>query len=384
MIDSADFIAGLQKANIQFVTGVPDSLLKDIGAAFYSLLKPEQHVIASSEGAAVGLAMGHYLATSQPALVYMQNSGLGNTVNPIASLADPLVYAVPMVLLIGWRGELLDDQSQLKDEPQHLKQGRITLTQLETLGIPYVVIDCHTGSISQVLRQASEDSVARRGPVAIVVRKNTFKSFEFSSQTSNAAELSREDAIRHIVEHIPQDACVISTTGMASRELFEIRKNTGSGHQRDFLTVGGMGHASQIAAGIALSQPQRAVVCIDGDGAILMHAGSLSTSADCTNMLHFVLNNGAHDSVGGQPTKGTSLRFDKIAASFGYKRTAYAADAIELRDLLVNLKPHQGSCFIEVRCKRGSRADLGRPDRSPQENKTDFMDFLREKNEPSH
>jgi phosphonopyruvate decarboxylase len=220
--------------------------------------------------------------------------------------------------------------------------------------------------------------------VAIVVRKNTFKSFEFSSQDANAAELSREDAIRHIVEHLPPDACVISTTGMASRELFEIRKNAGSGHQRDFLTVGGMGHASQIAAGIALSQAQRTVVCIDGDGAILMHTGSLSTSADCPNMIHFVLNNGAHDSVGGQPTKGISLRFHKIAASLGYKRTAYAADATELRALLVNLKPHQGSCFIEVRCKRGSRSNLGRPDRSPPENKADFMDFLRGINAPSH
>jgi len=376
MIETADFINGLEKSGIQFMTGVPDSLLKDICAHITSHFGPEQHIIATNEGSAVGLAIGHHIATGHPALVYLQNSGLGNVINPITSLADPLVYAVPMVLMIGWRGEIMKNEEQLHDEPQHVKQGRVTPAQLEVLGIPYRIIDAHTPAIDAVLLQAAEDARSRSGPVALVVRKNTFTRFDLLATAQEGLELSREEAIEQILSVLPADAVIVSTTGMASRELFELRKHSQSGHQRDFLTVGGMGHASQIAAGIAFSRPDRTVVCIDGDGAVLMHAGALAVSADCPNLLHIVLNNGAHDSVGGQPTKGNVLRFDRIAGAFGYRHVDLAIGGDELRGKLIRMRDLDGSALLEIRCKRGARKDLGRPDRSPVHNKTDFMKFL--------
>ncbi len=377
MIDTADFMDGLEQAGILFTTGVPDSLLKDICACFSNKYGPNQHVIATNEGSAVGLAIGHYLATARPALVYLQNSGLGNVVNPVTSLADPLVYGVPMVLMIGWRGELLDDQTQLADEPQHVKQGQVTLALLDTLGIPFRIIDANTAAIDVVLKQVAAQALARSGPVALVVRKNTFTRCDLTPAAQPAHELSREEAIRLILAALPADAVIVSTTGMASRELFELRKHAAAGHQRDFLTVGGMGHASQIASGIALARPERTVVCLDGDGAVLMHAGALAISADCANLLHIVLNNAAHDSVGGQPTKGNVLHFDDMACVFGYRHADYAISAGELSEKLTRmLKRSEGSALLEVRCQRGARKDLGRPDRSPRQNKSDFMQFL--------
>ena len=376
MIDTAVFINGLDKAGIRFVTGVPDSLLKDICACITSKFGSDQHVIATNEGSAVALAIGHYLATNRPSLVYMQNSGLGNIVNPVTSLADQQVYAIPMVLMIGWRGELLEDQTQLHDEPQHVKQGRVTLTQLETLEIPYRIVDAHTPAIDTVLQQAASDALARCGPVALVVRKNTFTRFDLENSVQEGHVLSREEAIRQVLSVLPPDAAIVSTTGMASRELFELRKDAKAGHQRDFLTVGGMGHASQIAAGIAIALPDRCVVCIDGDGAVLMHAGGLAVSADCRNLLHIVLNNEAHDSVGGQPTKGNVLRFDHIARDFGYRHVDFASSGEELREKLGHMLNLDGSAFLEIRCKRGARKDVGRPDRTPVQNKSDFMKFL--------
>lgn len=378
MIETENFIKGLGNAGINFVTGVPDSLLKDICASITSTFGPQQHIIATNEGSAVGLAIGHYLATARPALVYMQNSGLGNIVNPVTSLADPLVYAVPMVLMIGWRGELQEDQTQLHDEPQHVKQGRITLSQLETLGLPYRIIDANTQSIDIVLQESASDAVARSGPVALVIRKNTFARFDLTVNEQLELELSREEAIRQILSVLTPDAVIVCTTGMASRELFEIRKQAQDGHERDFLTVGGMGHAGQIAAGIAFASPDRKVVCIDGDGSVLMHAGALAVSADCPNFIHIVLNNEAHDSVGGQPTKGNVLRFDRIASAFGYNHVDRVMSGHDLRTKLTRMLVLKGSSMLEIRCKRGARKDLGRPDRSPVHNKTDFMKFLRD------
>lgn len=372
MIDPKDFLKALKDADIRFVTGVPDSLLKDVCACITAELRAESHIIAANEGGAIGLAIGHHLASERPALVYMQNSGLGNTVNPVISLAEPAVYAIPMVLMIGWRGEMLADGSQLKDEPQHVKQGQITLQQLEVLGIPYKIIDS-SSSINKVLMSLTEEAVQRSGPVALVVRKGTFAAFKLEQPTQPDSLMGREEAIGHILSLLPIDAIVVSTTGMASREVFELRKGADSGHHRDFLTVGGMGHASQIATGIALTRPDRTVVCIDGDGAVLMHTGSLAISADCQNLLHIVLNNEAHDSVGGQPTKGGTLRFDRIAKEFGYAITDIATTEDDLYSMLPSMLETEGSRLLEVRCKRGSRKDLGRPTRTPQENKQDFM-----------
>jgi len=378
MIDPLEFIAALEKLDIRFVTGVPDSLLKDVCACITSHFSSNRHIIATHEGSAVGLAIGHYLATGRPALVYLQNSGIGNIINPVASLADPQVYGIPMVFMIGWRGEILPDGTQLHDEPQHIKQGQITLRQLDILDIPYHIVDGSTVAIEPILRELTDLAMARSGPVTLVVRKQTFAHFKLVQSGDQDSSMTRETAIAEIIAVLPDDVLIVSTTGMASRELFELRKATGTGHHKDFLTVGGMGHAGQIATGIAIARPDRQIACIDGDGAILMHLGSLAISADCSNLLHIVINNGAHDSVGGQPTKGATLDFTKIAITCGYAHVSRALAADEIATSIRSMLGTGFSSFLEIKCKQGARADLGRPDRAPTQNKINFMRFLQE------
>ena len=378
MLAPEKFVEALVASGITFVTGVPDSLLKDLCAKLTVELPAENHVIAANEGSAVGLAIGHYLASSQPAMVYMQNSGLGNVINPLTSLADPKVYAIPMLLVIGWRGEILEDGIQLPDEPQHKKQGEITLSQLAILDIPYRVIDKHTTELDKVLVEASVQASARSGPVAIVVRKGTFSLFKYESVESQVFPLLREEAIEIIVDNIGQETPIVCTTGVASRELFEKRKEKMQGHSRDFLTVGGMGYASSIAGGIARALPNKKIVCIDGDGAAIMHLGALAITADCNNLIHFLINNEVHDSVGGQPTKGASISFSTVAKELGYHYTFEVQSGIDLAEICCNISDLEGSVLITVKTRAGFRKNLSRPDRSPIDNKQDFMKFLSE------
>lgn len=373
MIDCIQFVRGLEEAGIGFVTGVPDSLLRNICACITDTLPPERHIIATNEGSAVGLAIGHYLATGRPALVYMQNSGLGNAVNPLVSLADPLVYGIPIVLMIGWRGEVLSTGAQAKDEPQHKKQGLVTLAQLDTLDIPYVVAGASVPDVSAVLAGLARDALARQGPVALVMRKDSFAPYAGKPAPAPASWPSREEALRALLLALPASSLIVATTGYAARELFELRRELGKSHEQDFLCVGGMGHASQIAAGIALAQPERPVVCIDGDGAMLMHTGALAISAGCRNLLHIVINNGSHESVGGQPTKAANLNLARIAQSLGYGSAGRAENPGEVSALVRKALDSGTNAFIEVMCRTGARGNLGRPDRSPSEAKTDFM-----------
>lgn len=376
MISPQVFVEALKNNGINFVTGVPDSLLKDMCAKLTTELPKENHIIATNEGSAVGLAIGHYMASSNPAMVYMQNSGLGNTVNPLSSLADPKVYAVPMLLVIGWRGEILEDGTQLADEPQHKKQGEITLEQLNILDIPFKVIDKNTPDLNKVLFDTCSQAITRSGPVAIVVRKGTFSPFKYETKLTQNYPLCREDAIEIIVDSIDKKSPIVSTTGVASRELFEKRKEKKQGHERDFLTVGGMGHASSIAAGIALTLPNKKIICIDGDGAALMHLGAMAICADCNNLIHFIINNEVHDSVGGQPTKGSVIDFSSVADNLGYSYTFSVETENELRNLATKIGNYNGSVLITVKTKSGFRDNLGRPDKSPIANKSNFMTFL--------
>lgn len=378
MIAPENFVEALKKTEISFVTGVPDSLLKDLCAKLTIELPAENHVIAANEGSAVGLAIGHYLASSQPAMVYMQNSGLGNVINPLTSLADPKVYAIPMLLVIGWRGEILEDGMQLADEPQHKMQGEITLSQLDILDIPYIVIDKHTTELDKIMVESLAKASARSGPVAIVVRKKTFSPFKYESVESQDFPLLREEAIDIIIDNIAQETPIVCTTGVASRELFEKRKEKSQGHSRDFLTVGGMGYASSIAGGIAQTLPNKKIVCIDGDGAALMHLGALAITADCNNLIHFLINNEAHDSVGGQPTKGADISFSNVAKELGYKNIFEIESKSDLTDICSNISELEGSVLITIKTRAGFRKNLGRPDRSPVDNKQDFMKFLSE------
>lgn len=367
MIQPTAFIDALAKGGVDFFAGVPDSLLKNLCAYITDNVTREKNIIAANEGNAVGLAAGYHLATGKVGCVYMQNSGEGNIVNPLLSLVDEEVYHIPMLLIIGWRGE-----PGVHDEPQHKKQGKVTLSLLDTMGIPYAVLDdAWEQQVAQALTQIRETN----GVYALIVRKGTFEDYALQNQTISSLPLSREEAIRIVVDKLREEDIVVSTTGMISRELFEYREAKQKGHGADFLTVGSMGHASQIALGIALQKPGRRVFVFDGDGALLMHMGGMAIIGDyCPkNLVHIVFNNGAHDSVGGQPTVGLSIDLPKIAEAVGYKTVLKAENENELRAKLEQLDDCEKTALVEICVRKGNRKNLGRPTTTPQENKRDFM-----------
>lgn len=377
MIELNIFLKALKNENVNFVTGVPDSLLKDICGFMSDNLPPEQHIIATNEGSAIGLAIGNYLATKFVPLVYLQNSGLGNIINPLVSLADPSVYGIPMLLMIGWRGEV-NENKQINDEPQHKKQGKITLDQLELLNIPYVILNKDSQNINQIINKCVRSSRSRQGPVAIVVKKNSFQKYKnFYSKSKKQIDLpSRKKVLEIIVKNIPRSFPIVSTTGVASRELYEIRTELGIKDQSDFLTIGGMGHASQIASGIAIANIKRKIFCIDGDGSALMHMGAFAINSEQRNLIHILINNGVHDSVGAQPTQGQKLNFSEIAKVFGYKYSYKVNNINEVSSLLSKIISNDGSTFVEIICKPGFSKDLGRPSSNLEKSKIDFMCFL--------
>ncbi len=376
MLAPAWFLQQLQKQKISFFAGVPDSLLKEFCACLTDSIPAQDHIITANEGNAVALATGYHLATGEAGMVYMQNSGLGNSVNPLTSLVDPAVYAIPVLLLIGWRGE-----PGVHDEPQHITQGAVTLALLDALNIPYHVLPTEMDSTMECLDTALETLREHQRPYALVVRKGSFSKYKHKKkeEPNSTLQLSREDAILQIAESLQKNDVVVSTTGKASRELFEFRANTNSNDQgQDFLTVGSMGHASQIALGIALQKPERQVYCLDGDGAFIMHMGGLAIIGNqpAENFNHIVLNNGTHDSVGGQPTVALQIDIPAIARACGYRGVRKAMSAEELSEALDWLRTEAGPNLVEVRVRTGARPDLGRPTSTPQENKKQFMQHL--------
>jgi len=373
MIQPSVFFNELSKRGVDFFAGVPDSLLKDFCAYLTDHVDDSQHVISANEGNAVALAAGHYLGTRRPALVYMQNSGLGNSVNPLLSLCDPEVYGLPVLLMIGWRGE-----PGVKDEPQHIKQGRISPALLDVMKIPWQIIDQGTMDIPEILDRALVQMRSMEGPAALLVHKGAFAPYKLKKNKQSHYPLVREQAIQRLTEKLGPSDLVVATTGMPSRELYEFRVSSGDGVGNDFLTVGSMGHAASIALGLARSQPERRVICLDGDGSVLMHMGSLAIIGQSrqVNLIHVVLNNGAHDSVGGQPTCAYSIDIAGIARSCGY-REAMMAEYPELIDqAFLTMLSKNGPSLLEIRINKGARADLGRPKSTPAENRDAFMEGL--------
>jgi len=380
MIDPEELIKSLIERGVNLFTGVPDSLLINFISSLTHLSRNGQnHLIAANEGNAIGLAIGNFLSTGKPAVVYMQNSGLGNAINPITSLADPDVFGIPMILMIGWRGE-----PGFPDEPQHLKQGKITEGQLMLMGIPYLILDPGS-NINEIVEQLFELLSKRDGPVALLVRSGAFRKLEILNYVESVREkkfqsnFSRENAIKEIINAIPENDILVVTTGKAGRELFDLRARQ-SHKQNAFLTVGGMGHCSSIALGVALAQPDRRVICIDGDGSMLMHLGALAIIGDLSpkNLIHVVLNNSSHESVGGQPTVAGKMNLQKLARACNYKKYYVIRNENEIPKLF-NMNNNQvGPIFCEVIISNGSRSDLGRPTESPVENKISFMGHVRE------
>lgn len=358
----------------EFYTGVPDSQLKALCNYLMDTygIHPKHHLIAANEGNCTAIAAGYHLATGKIPVVYLQNSGIGNMINPAASLLNEKVYAIPMIFVVGWRGE-----PGVKDEPQHIFQGEITLKLLEDMGIATFVLDQET--TKEALTAAMENFrplLADGKSVAIVVRKGAL-SFDKQVNYRNAAEISREEAIRRIAAAAQNDL-IVSTTGKASRELYEIRQARGEGHERDFLTVGSMGHASSIALGIALQKSHRKIWCIDGDGAVLMHMGAMAVigSEQPENLIHVILNNGAHETVGGMPTVAGKIDLSGLAKACGYPNAVRVTRLDELDEALANAKLHSTLRLIEILCTIDSRNDLGRPAGSPRDNKDEFMRIL--------
>lgn len=374
MLSPANCFRYLKDAGVNFFAGVPDSLLKSFCAFVTANSTAKDHVITANEGAAVGMAMGHHLATGEVPLVYMQNSGLGNIINPLLSLVDKEVYAIPMLLMIGWRGE-----PGKKDEPQHVKQGRVTLSMLDAMEIPYSILGTDDEKAKASIAEAVATAKASSSAYAIVVAKDTFDAYTLSDEPLADFGAVREDAVKYIIDALDARDIVVSTTGMTSREVFEYREALGHDHSRDFLTVGGMGHASQIALGVAKNHPQRRVVCIDGDGAVLMHMGSMAINgmSGFGNFNHIVINNGAHDSVGGQPTLGFAIDIPAVARACGYSHVGSCEGLAEFGAALSRLFACEGVSFLEVKVNKGSRKDLGRPTTTPVENRDAFAAFVR-------
>ena len=375
MITPKFFFDKLQSYGIDFYAGVPDSLLKNICAYITEHAEPKHHIITANEGGAVALVAGYHLATGRIGVVYMQNSGEGNVINPLASLADKEVYEIPLLLLIGWRGK-----PGTHDEPQHIKQGKITTGLLNTLGINYDVLSKDEEQATKQIEKAVKTMTTERQVYAIVIEKDTFAPYVLQTSSVGELTMTREEAIRIVVDSLGEKDCVVSTTGMISRELYEYRTARHQGHERDFLTVGSMGHASQIALGIALEKTDRTVWCLDGDGASIMHMGNMAITASMhlNNYVHVVFNNAAHDSVGGQPTIGFDIDFTSIARSMGYKSVCCVKDREGLVRACHDISSTDGSVFIEVRVKKGNRKDLGRPTTTPIHNKEIFMKYLSE------
>ncbi len=373
MIAANSFIQALKRQGVGLFAGVPDSLLAPFCACLRDECSANEHVLTANEGNAVALAAGHYMATGKIGVVYAQNSGLGNCVNPLASLTDPEVYAIPLLLIIGWRGE-----PGVSDEPQHVKQGRITPRQLELLDIPYHVL-ASDSDYETILDTVFDEMRRTQAPSAVLVRKGTFEPFTGKPRMPSPG-LRREDALREIVTLADPDDLLVSTTGKTSRELFEIREQRGERHA-DFLTVGSMGHASSIALGTALGNPRRRVICLDGDGAALMHLGALPIIGNVkpANLLHVLLNNAAHESVGGQPTVAGAMDFEAIVRACGYRYYRRVDDVAGLRRAWRALADGAaGPAMLEIRIAVGARSDLGRPTMTPEQMKTAFMEAARD------
>ena len=358
--------------NADFYTGVPDSQLKALCNYLMHTygIDPKHHV---NEGNCTALAAGYHLATGKVPVVYMQNSGEGNIINPVASLLNDKVYAIPMIFVIGWRGE-----PGIHDEPQHIYQGEVTLKLLEDMGILYFVIgkDTTEEEVSAAMQEFRKE-LDRGEDVAFVIRKGAL-SYEEKVEYRNDNPMIREEIIRHIVQASGEDP-IVSTTGKASRELFEIREHNGQSHKYDFLTVGSMGHSSSIALGVAVQKPGTKVWCVDGDGAVLMHMGSMAVlgSTAPENMVHIVINNGAHETVGGMPTVAADIDLVSIAKACGYPHAVSVTTYEELDRELTAAKERETLTFIEVKCGIGAREDLGRPTTTALENKQNFMEYLK-------
>ncbi len=367
MIDTEEFYKYLISKKLDFFAGVPDSLLKNLCACIKANTKTDHNIIAANEGNAIAMAAGYHIASGNYGVVYMQNSGIGNAVNPLLSLVDEEVYSIPMLLIVGWRGE-----PGTKDEPQHVKQGKVTIELFKTMGIETIILDeNYKSQIDYCYNYMKENNK----PIAVIIKKGLFSNYKIDMPENNY-QIKREEALETILKCLDKDDFVVSTTGKTSREIFEIRERDNEEHSNDFLTVGSMGHTSSIALGMSIGCDKN-IYCIDGDGSFIMHMGSFAIipSVASKNFKYILINNGAHESVGGQPTVAFNINVKDTLLSLGFKNvyTAYTKEDIE--KYMKNLKYDKLQALV-VYTKLGSREDLGRPTISPVDNKKSMMKKL--------
>ncbi len=364
MINTKQFYDYLISKNLDFFAGVPDSLLKNLCACIKENSDSKHNIITANEGNAIAMACGYHMSSNKYGVVYMQNSGLGNAVNPLLSLADEDVYNIPMLLIIGWRGE-----PGKKDEPQHVKQGKLTLPLLETMGIEYMILD---SNFQEQIDKCCQYMQETNKPIALVVRKDSFEDYNITKDKNNYI-LTREESLDTIIKELNDDDFIVSTTGKTSREIFELREKYGQEHSNDFLTVGSMGHTASIAFGLCINTNKN-VYCIDGDGSFIMHMGGFAVIGQnpCDNFKYILINNGAHESVGGQPTVGFNIKIDEILKAVGFKEVYKATTEEEIKQAISKMKENSMEALI-IYTKQGSRKDLGRPTTTPIENKKALM-----------
>jgi len=373
-----DFYHILLKEGVQLFVGVPDSLLKDFCSYVYTTA-PNRIIITSNEGSAIGLAAGHYLSTGKIPVVYLQNSGLGNTANPLVSLTHPEVYGIPMLLVIGWRGE-----PTKRDEPQHRAQGRLLPNMCQSMDLLYSILPSYKDGAATIAKMAFKHMRSKSSPYALLVTRNTFAKYDdpsFQEIEEHRYPVGREEALRIILSHLHSTDVVVGSTGFLSREIFTLREQSlEKSHASDFLSVGSMGHSPSIALGVALEKPARQVFNLEGDGSFIMHMGVTVTIGlkQPKNFKQIVINNGVHDSVGAQPTGAFNVDFRGIAKSCGYRTVLYAETAQEISDHIITLRKVEGPALLEIRVHPGVRKDLGRPMVSFQSLKEGFMNFLEE------
>ena len=368
MINAKYFIEQLKNLDINFYTGVPDSLMSEFSKSLHFDFNDENHIISTNEGSALATGMGYYLATGKYPLIYLQNSGLGNIINPYTSLLHEEIYKIPFVLLIGWRGE-----PGTKDEPQHIFKGKITKNLLKILEINYKVVNAES-NINEVLKEARH-FLDKNKPVALLLQKNTFELDNRAFEVDNKLP-KRKDALEAVVNKFDSNSLFISTTGKLSRELYELR-NKNDETNDDLYIVGGMGHASAIALGLLQNINDRNIICLDGDGSVLMHTGNLSLlgSENYKNFIHVLFNNSSHESVGGQPNRYKYIDGQKMFESFGYKNTFSFSNLSDLQNL--NIEKLDGPIYIEISVQNSSDSNLMRPNKTPIQNKNNFIEKIK-------
>ncbi len=364
MVQTEDFYNYLIKKDFNLFAGVPDSLLKNLCACIKENNDSKHNIITANEGNAIAIASGYHIASSKYGVVYMQNSGIGNAVNPLLSLADEEVYSIPMLLIVGWRGE-----PGVKDEPQHVKQGKVTLELFKTMGIETIILDeDYKAKIDYCYDYLRKNNK----PIALIVRKGLFTDYK-TSKPENNYSITREMALETVLSKINDDDFIVSTTGKTSREVFEIRERNNQKHSNDFLTVGSMGHTSSIALGMSIGSDKN-IYCIDGDGSFIMHMGAFAIipSIADKNFKYILINNGAHESVGGQPTVAFNINIEKLLLSLGFENVYIAKTLDEVSESMEKMQNKKLQALI-IYTKLGSREDLGRPTISPVDNKKNMM-----------